>query len=38
MIKFEGSNSNERNLASAYKFAFGGDINHVIHNSIYFDV
>ena len=27
-MKFKRSYSNARNLWSAYKFAFGGDINH----------
>ena len=30
-MKFKRSYSNARNLGSAYKFAFGGDINRAFH-------
>ena len=32
-MKFKRSYSNARNLGSAYKFAFGGDINRAIKES-----
>ena len=37
-MKFKRSYSNARNLGSAYKFAFGGDINRAIifsHSNFY---